>query len=176
MKRLLLHICCGVCSSWPVEKIKTDGYEVVGLFYNPNIQPHQEYLRRLEAIKKVSEVLGFRLIEGAYEEDKWLDRVRGLENEPEGGKRCEVCFRVRLEAALDWAKKENADFFATTLSVSPHKNVQLINSIGKSLSSDKFLEYDFKKADGFKKAIDFSKTHEIYRQNYCGCVFAKDKK
>ncbi len=176
MKRLLLHMCCGACSSWPVEKIKADGYEVIGLFYNPNVQPREEYLRRLEAIKKVSQMMGFKLIEGIYDEEKWLEKVKGLENDPEGGKRCEVCFRMRLEQALDRAEKENADYFATTLSVSPHKNVKVINSIGKSLGGDKFLEYDFKKSDGFKKTMDFSKTHEIYRQNYCGCIFSKDRK
>ncbi len=175
MKRLLLHICCGVCASWPVEKIKADGFEILGLFYNPNIQPYPEYLRRFEAIEKVSGVLGFRLIKGEYDEHKWLDRVKGLENEPEGGKRCEVCFSIRLESALDWVKKENADFFATTLSVSPHKNVKLINNIGKSLGKDKFLEYDFKKADGFKKAVDFSKAQGVYRRNYCGCIFSQSK-
>jgi predicted adenine nucleotide alpha hydrolase (AANH) superfamily ATPase len=171
MKKVLLHICCGVCAAGVVEKLRQDGYKVVGFFYNPNIYPAEEYARRLEVVREASRLLDFDLIEGSHGHDLWLEQVKGLEEEKEGGRRCSVCFQVRLRATLDKAREMGIAHIATTLSVSPHKNVLEINKIG-SLLSEGFLTYDFKKEDGFKKTMDFAKLHDFYRQQYCGCEFS----
>jgi predicted adenine nucleotide alpha hydrolase (AANH) superfamily ATPase len=172
MKNVLLHICCGVCASWPIEKLRVDGYLVEGIFYNPNIHPAEEYERRLEAIKNVADTFGFKLVVGPYDKENWFTRVKGLEGEPEGATRCLACFRMRLEYVSRKAAEWGFDYFATTLSVSPHKDTGKINEIGVSINPDKFLAYDFKKMDGFRKAMHFSKEHNLFRQNYCGCIFS----
>ncbi len=172
MRNVLLHICCGVCASWPIEKIQEDGYGVQGIFYNPNIHPQEEYEKRLEATRDVTDTLGIKRIAGPYDREEWLVKVKGLENEPEGGGRCLVCFRMRLEYVSRKAVEWGFDYFATTLSVSPHKDTAKINEIGASVNPDKFLAYDFKKMDGFKKAMHFSKQYNLFRQNYCGCIFS----
>lgn len=172
MKKVLLHICCGVCASAVVQKLRDDGYEVTGYFYNPNIYPEKEYEQRLAVVRQASKLLGFTLIEGLYESNTWQERIQGLEAEPEGGKRCQVCFRVRLQKTADKAKEMDIGHIASTLSVSPHKNVQEINAIGKELSQG-FLPYDFKKENGFKKTMDFAKKHDFYRQHYCGCQYSR---
>jgi len=173
MNRVLLHICCGICSSSAIEKLKGDGFEVHGLFYNPNIHPEEEYRRRLEVAKAVADILRIKLIETPYEQENWLTRVKGLENEPEGGGRCAVCFKIRLEYTAKIAKEQGLNYFTTTLSISPHKNTKLINETGRTINQECFLEYDFKKGEGFKNAIDFARKHKLYRQNYCGCIFSK---
>jgi len=175
MKSVLLHICCGICSSWAVERLKEDGFGVTGFFYNPNIQPENEYLKRLEVAGKVADLLKIRFIEGSYDSEKWAESVKGFEDEPEGGKRCPPCFKMRLEESFKKAKEVEADYFATTLSISPHKNTGIINQTGKAVGGESFLGYDFKQQDGFKKANSFSKEQKLYRQNYCGCVFGKRK-
>jgi len=173
MDKILLHICCGVCSSWPVEKLRQDGYEVTGVFYNPNIQPIDEYERRLEAARKACSIQGIELIEAPYDSANWLALTRGLEKEPEGGKRCAVCYRTRLEYTASKAGELGIGRFTTTLSVSPHKDAVLINKIGKESGGAGFKEYNFKKEDGFKKANKFSLGQGLYRQNYCGCVYSR---
>lgn len=173
MKKVLLHICCGVCSSHAIEKLKFDGYEVTGFFYNPNIEPKQEYLKRLETAKEVCSLFGINLIDDIYDNDNWLGQVRGLEKEPEGALRCQRCYKMRLEKTWEKAKELGIDFIASTLSISPHKNTDVINQIGKNLSPDRFLPYNFKKEDGFKKTNQFAKDKDLYRQNYCGCLFGK---
>jgi predicted adenine nucleotide alpha hydrolase (AANH) superfamily ATPase len=172
MKQALLHICCAVCSSWAVQKLKTDGYSVTGLFYNPNIHPEEEYLRRLKAAQAVALDLNINLIEGPYDKDKWALLTKGYEYEPEGGSRCQICFRVRLEYTFQECLRMNVPYFASTLSISPHKDASLISYIGKALSQRGFLDYNFKKDDGFKKANDYAKHLCLYRQNYCGCVYS----
>ncbi|MEK7376742.1 MAG: epoxyqueuosine reductase QueH [Candidatus Margulisiibacteriota bacterium] len=172
MKKALLHICCGVCASWPVEKLRFDGYEVEGFFYNPNIQPEDEYLKRLDVAKEVSKLLNFNLVEGKYDPDAWLLKVKGLENEPEGGPRCAVCFQMRLEETAQKARELNIPVFTSTLTVSPHKDAKGIAQQGRRAGGEGFLEYDFKKQDGFKKTHDFAKQNGIYCQNYCGCEFS----
>lgn len=172
MKTVLLHICCGVCSSSVVERLRQEGFKVTGFFYNPNIHPEEEYKRRLEATRQVSQILDFPLIEGAYDKENWFEATKGLKDEPEGGKRCEICFKMRLEQTYKKSCQIDADCFTTTLSVSPHKNVLMINKIGKELDKKRFLDYDFKKRDGFKLAAKFSKKHNLYRQDYCGCVYS----
>jgi len=172
MKFVLLHICCGICSSWAIQKLKDDGFQVTGFFYNPNIEPENEYLKRLEVAGKVVDLLKIRFIEGSYDSEKWAESVKGFEDEPEGGKRCTLCFKMRLEQTFIKAKEIGADHFATTLSISPHKNTDVINQIGRTIGGECFLGYDFKQQDGFKKANSFSKEQKLYRQNYCGCLFS----
>lgn len=173
MKSVLLHICCGVCSCWPILKLREDGYDVKGLFYNPNIQPEDEYCRRMQAARQVCHSLGVQLIEGDYACEEWNQNVSGLEREPEGGARCSLCYAFRISYAAEKRRELHCDYLATTLSVSPHKNALTINSIGKREDPEGFLEYDFKKADGFKKTAQAAKEAGIYRQNYCGCLFSK---
>lgn len=163
-----MHICCGVCAGAVVQKLRDDGFEVAGYFYNPNIHPAEEYERRREVVRKASRLLGFELVAGPYDNIVWQEQIKSLEEEPEGGKRCPVCFQVRLQKAADKARELGIKYLASTLSVSPHKNVQEINMIGQELSKG-FLPYDFKKQDGFKKTMDFAKEHNFYRQHYCGC-------
>lgn len=172
LNKILLHICCGVCASSPTERLRDDGFEVIGFFYNPNIHPQEEYLRRLEAAKAVADILKFELIAGSYDKDNWFARIKGLEDEPEEGRRCLICFQMRLEQTSRKARELGARFFATTLSVSPHKNSKMLNEIGKALDRADFLDYDFKKKDGFKKAMEFARQHKLFCQNYCGCVFS----
>jgi len=173
MKRVLLHVCCGICSAWSVEKLQNDGFQVIGFFYNPNIQPEEEYQKRLIAAQKVFELLKIELLVGEYLPGLWLEKVRGLEDEPEGGRRCFVCFRSRLEAAKRKADELAIDYFTSTLSISPHKDFQVISEIGFSLSPGGFLAYNFKKENGFKKSNLFSQEHQLYRQNYCGCFYSR---
>jgi epoxyqueuosine reductase len=175
MKKVLLHICCGVCSAGCVQKLRNDGFEVTGFFYNPNIHPEAEYLKRLETVKEAAKELNIELIAGPYDKDDWVLSVQGLEKEPEGGRRCEICFKIRLSATAGLARDKGFDYFATTLSISPHKNVKVINDIGRLLSPNGFLEYDFKKEDGFKKTMDFAKGRNLYRQHYCGCFFSENQ-
>ncbi|MBI5554976.1 MAG: epoxyqueuosine reductase QueH [Elusimicrobia bacterium] len=172
MKKVLLHICCGICAGGVVEKLRQDGYKVTGYFYNPNIYLAEEYERRLEVVRDASRLLDFELIAGPYNNIVWQERVQGLEEEPEGGKRCSVCFRVRLQKAADKARELGIKYLASTLSVSPHKNAPEINNIGQELSKG-FLPYDFKKQNGFRKTMDFAKEHNFYRQHYCGCKFGR---
>lgn len=173
MKSVLLHICCGICSSSAIEKLRQDGFEVTGVFYNPNIHPEEEYLRRLEVARTVADILKIKLIEAAYERENWFIQVKGLENEPEGGRRCAICFKMRIEYTAKIAKEEGLNYFTTTLTISPHKNTKMINDIGKSVARDYFLGYDFKKEDGFRKANAFAKAKQLYRQNYCGCIYSQ---
>ncbi|MBU2258314.1 MAG: epoxyqueuosine reductase QueH, partial [Candidatus Omnitrophica bacterium] len=151
MKNALLHICCAVCAAGSIQRLREDGYEVTGFFYNPNIHPEEEYKKRLEAAKGAAKSMGFELIEGHYDKDGWALSVKGLEKEPEGGRRCEVCFKIRLSAAAGLARDKGFGYFATTLSISPYKNTKVINEIGDSLGHGSFLAYDFKKNDGFKR-------------------------
>lgn len=172
-EKILLHICCGVCCGQAVKKLQEDGYEVVGYFYNPNIRPREEYDRRLQAAQQACACLGIQLIEGEYDSGSWDEAVRGLEAEPEGGKRCPVCFRLRISRTLEKASQLGITLVASTLSISPHKNTAQINAIGSELGAGRFAPYDFKKQDGFKKTSDFAREHGLYRQHYCGCRFSQ---
>lgn len=173
MKPVLLHICCGICSSWAIEKLKLDGFLATGFFYNPNIQPEEEYLKRLAAVRDVANLQGIELLSGEYDPQCWLKEVQGLEQEPEGGKRCSVCFELRLQETLRKARELGIKHFTTTLSISPHKNFETINFIGRALCPDGFLPYNFKKEAGFQKSNNFCREHNLYRQNYCGCLFSR---
>jgi hypothetical protein len=149
-------------------------YKIILFFCNPNIMPAEEYQKRLSEQRRLAELLGIELIEGEYERAAFLEAVRGLENEPEQGGRCEKCIQLRLFKTAEVAKARGIDTFATTLSVSPHKNAEQINRLLKSAGElyglTPLLE-DFKKKDGYKRSLELSKQYGLYRQNYCGCVF-----
>jgi len=176
MKEILLHICCGVCASSVVQRLREESFSVVGFFYNPNIHPEAEYLKRRQVACEVSRILKFELIPASYDKDNWFTKIKGLENEPEGGLRCSTCFKIRLEETQKKASQMNMPRFTTTLTVSPHKNTAIINDIGRAISPYGFLACDFKKQDGFRLAIDFAKQYNLYRQNYCGCIYSKTSK
>jgi len=168
-KTLLLHSCCAPCSTSVLERL-TEVYKVILYFYNPNIMPAAEYEKRLSEQKRLASILDIALIEGDNDNEVFLKAVRGLENEQEGGKRCEKCIAMRLFKTAETSKAQGFDFFATTLSVSPHKNTGLINRILKEAGENSIRE-DFKKKDGYKRSTELSKMHGLYRQNYCGCIF-----
>ncbi|MBP5167089.1 MAG: epoxyqueuosine reductase QueH [Oscillospiraceae bacterium] len=166
---LLLHACCAPCASYCLEYL-TKYFDVTVFYFNPNIMPREEYDRRLEQFEKLR-IFDFRLIEGEYSQADYLDAVRGREEDREGGARCELCFRMRLEKTAELAAGRY-EWFATTLTVSPHKNADVINGIGAGLAEKyavKWLYSDFKKRDGYKRSIQLCSELGIYRQNYCGC-------
>jgi len=178
-KTLLLHSCCAPCSSYVISYL-ANYFNITILYYNPNIYPYEEYEKRKEEqinlIKKLEN--NIEILDCDYENDKYNDLIKGLENEPERGNRCTICYKMRIEKTAFLAKKNNYDFFCTTLSVSPHKNANLINEIGQDLEKEyqiKWLYSDFKKKDGYKKSIELSKKYNLYRQDYCGCIYSKPK-
>ena len=177
--RLLLHSCCGPCSSYVLEYL-TRYFEVFLSYYNPNIQPRAEYDLRLENQLKVLERMpGVTLVPCGYDGGAYDEAVRGLEDEPEGGARCTECFKLRLDFAAREAKRLGCDYFATTLTVSPHKDAQRINAIGEALAGKygvKWLPGDFKKRDGYKRSIELSREFGLYRQDYCGCLYSKTER
>ena len=176
---LLLHSCCAPCSSYVLEYL-SQYFEITVFYYNPNIYPPQEYdkrvaeqkglIQRLEAKHKIS------FIEGDYKPEIFFEMAKGLEDGPEGGERCFQCYELRLREAAMIAKEKHFDYFTTTLSVSPYKNSEKLNSIGHELEEKyevKYLYSDFKKNNGYKRSIELSHIYSLYRQNYCGCVFSK---
>ena len=173
--KILLHSCCGPCSSTCIERLKQN-FDVTVFYYNPNIYPQSEFNIRLENQKKVATYFSnVKIISPNYCEDEYLQEVKGLESEREGGKRCEKCFYLRLKKTAQYAKDNGYDFFGTTLTVSSHKDEQKINVIGEQISAEvgiPFLYSDFKKHDGYKRSIELSKQLGLYRQNYCGCRFS----
>lgn len=176
---LLLHSCCGPCSTSVLELL-SDYFKVTLLYYNPNIYPREEYYKRLEEQKKVLEKVNGRFeiefLEGRYDPAEYFDAVKGVEQLPEGSQRCFNCYELRLKEAAQFAKNLNMDYFATTLSVSPYKNAQIINELGEKIAQEyevKHLPNDFKKKDGYKKSVELSKKWNIYRQDYCGCPSSK---
>lgn len=176
--RLLLQCCCAPCSSY-VLKALTAHFRVRIYFYNPNIHPAGEYEKRLQQFDKLLKDADYcrdvQVIEAPYNPAEFFEAVKGLENEPEGGARCTECFRLRLAETAKKAKALGCDYFTTTLTVSPHKNAALLNEIGEELGAKygvPFLPSDFKKKEGYKQSIQLSKTFDLYRQNYCGCIFS----
>lgn len=175
---LLLHACCAPCSSHCLEYL-SKYFRITVFYYNPNISPKEEYTLRIEEIKRfVQEFKSeneITLIEGKYEPERFFQVVKGLEQEPEGGKRCEQCFKLRLSEAAKLAKELNADYYTTTLSISPLKNAELLNKIGKEEGAAigiTHLPSDFKKKGGYARSIELSKEYNLYRQNFCGCVYS----
>ena len=175
--KLLLHVCCGPCSTQSIEEA-SENYEVILFFSNSNIFPEEEYKKRLDETKRFAKLKNLELIEDDYDHVSWLEFVKGLENEPEGGKRCEKCFEYNFLRTADYCKKNNLEFFTTTLTISPYKNSGTIFAIGNTIAKQydlKFVEFDFKKKDGYKKSVELSKKYDLYRQNYCGCEFSLNK-
>lgn len=169
-----MHTCCATCAGYPYYLLSQE-YKVTLFYYNPNIYPEREYNKRLADLKKFSESSGAVLITDDYNYQCWDNYIFGLENEIEGGKRCEKCFMFRLQKTAYAAKLKNFDYFASTMSISPHKNYKLINNIGKNLEKSYgifYLESNFKTKDGFKKTNEISKKFGFYRQNYCGCRYS----
>lgn len=182
-KKLLLHSCCAPCSSYTL-LLLAEYFDITDLYYNPNIYPEAEYEKRVSEqerfIKDVNKEFGYNIsfIEGRYEPSEFFEKVKGLENVKEGGERCFVCYEMRMREAAEYAKKMEMDYFTTTLSISPLKNAEKINEIGEKLAAEYgvlHLPSDFKKRDGYKKSIELSSKYDLYRQNYCGCVFSKNK-
>ncbi len=174
MKKVLLHICCAPCSTASIERLSEE-YEVTGMFCNSNIYPEKEYLKRLEETKKYCKEINIKLIEANYNHQNWLEQVRGLEKELEGGRRCLRCYEIRLREVAKETSREGFDYFTTTLTISPYKNFAKIKKIGDKLGNEfkiKFLDIDFKKKDGFRKSVELSKKYNLYRQHYCGCEFS----
>lgn len=177
--RLLLHACCAPCSSYVLEYLSRF-FEITVLYYNPNIYPETEYHVRVEELKRLVRSLPVlhpvSVLEGMFDPSLFYAAVKGLEHAPEGGERCGVCFALRLEESAKVAAEGGFDFFTTTLTISPLKNADLLNEIGEQMAEKygvSFLPSDFKKKGGYLRSIELSKIYELYRQNYCGCVFSK---
>ncbi|MCI6813445.1 MAG: epoxyqueuosine reductase QueH [Lachnospiraceae bacterium] len=180
--KLLLHSCCAPCSSGVLVPLQ-EVFELTVYYYNPNLSEWEEYNKRAREQKKLIDALNgekpdfpIGIIEEVYEPEQFYERVRGLEDCPEGGERCFLCYGLRLEKTARKAKEEGYDFFTTTLTISPLKNAEKINTIGKRLEEKykvAFLPSDFKKKEGYKRSIELSRKYELYRQNFCGCVYSK---
>lgn len=170
--KILLHACCGICSGYPISYLKENGFEPIVYFCNPNLDSEEEFSRRLDAQKKVCDHFEVDIIIEPYNHKEYLKRVQGLEKEPEKGIRCDECIKMRLEQTAIKANELNIDKFTTSLVISPHKNFEKISKLGDSISK-KYLPINFRKQDGFLKTNNISKMLNIYRQNYCGCEFAK---
>lgn len=181
--KILLHVCCAICGAALTDLLK-DKYDIVILFYNPNIHPKEEYEKRRGSVKKLTEIYNLQFIEGEYDDKNWLEVVKGLEYEPEGGARCTVCFKMRLKKAAEFAKAQNCTGFLTTLSMSPYKNEEQINMIGKDVAEKFGLQFltaqdlagaedvkEFKKKV-WQKSRELAKKYEFYHQKYCGCMFS----
>lgn len=180
-KKILLHSCCAPCSTAVIERLVSD-YNITILYYNPNIYPEEEYLKRkneeiryLEIFNKKNPDNIVNFLDCDYDKESFYTAVKGLENEREGGARCAVCFRLRLRKTAELALKNDYDLFGTTLTVSPHKNAELINDIGIGIERELgicYLVSNFKKQNGYKRSVELAKENGLYRQNYCGCEFA----
>jgi len=169
-KTILLHVCCAPCATSPIERLQALGYRVIMFFSNSNISPESEHAVRLEAARRLSAILDLELIEDSYDHAAWRSSVRGLELEPERGKRCLKCFEFSLTRTAQAARKLGIPEFSTTLTVSRHKSSREIFTIGESLEG--FVPMDFKKQNGFTRSIELSRLHALYRQSYCGCEFS----
>ncbi len=189
--KLLLHSCCAPCSSYCLEYL-SQYFSITVLYYNPNISPEEEFIKRAEEQRRLIELLPVKnpvsLVIDEYDPQEFFDMAKGLENVPEGGERCFKCYSLRLQHAADYAAAHGFDYFTTTLTISPLKNAKVINNIGECLESGlneraasqgtptvKFLPSDFKKKGGYLRSIELSHEYGLYRQNYCGCVFSKPK-
>ncbi len=177
--KLMLHACCACCASYVLEYL-SEHFDIFLLYFNPNITIADEYNYRYSELKRLVKEMPLKrkveIVECDYDSKKYLDAVKGLENEPERGGRCSVCFDMRLDETAKKAKEYGCDYFATTLTISPLKNSSIINSIGDSFSQKYAVSYlptDFKKKNGYKRSIELSKEYNLYRQNYCGCVYSK---
>ena len=174
--KILLNVCCAPDATHTINALREAGFEPVTYFYNPNIHPRDEYYKRVEDMKKLSADVSVENIEDvSYDLKEWFELCKPYAAEPERGKRCEVCFKMRLDDTAKKAKELGIEIFATTLTISPHKDTKLINRLGEEAAAKYGVKYyvsDFKKKDGFKKSIALSKCHALYRQDYCGCSYS----
>lgn len=178
---LLLHACCAPCSSAVLERLSSF-FQITIFYYNPNIDSEDEYKKRIAELKRFLSCIHpkypISLIEGKYEPEKFKEIANGLEQEPERGKRCYLCYQLRLEETAKMAAKLGFSNFCTTLTLSPHKNSNWLNEIGENLSNKyqtNYLYSDFKKKNGYKRSIELSNKYHLYRQDYCGCIYSKKK-
>ncbi len=175
--KMLLHTCCGICSLGYLKLIKE--HQATLFFYNPNIHPEEECLKRMETAKKVAEKFDFLFLEGRNNTEDWFKAIKGLESEPENGKRCLICFEFRLRETAKIAKEQGFEAFSTTLNLSPYKDVNFINQKGRELGQEfrvKYLEFGLSKEERFKlsrEAQQKAKPLQLYHQKYCGCVYSK---
>ena len=179
---ILLHSCCAPCSSHVIDTL-TNYFNITILYYNPNIEPYEEYLKRKEEeirfIKEYKNVNKLDIIDCDYDNELYHNTIKGLETCPEGGNRCFKCYELRLEYTANKAKELGYDYFGTTLTVSPYKNSNKLNEIGEMLADKykiKYLYSDFKKNNGYKHSIEMSKEFNLYRQNYCGCIYSQKER
>ena len=174
--KLLLHACCAPCSSATLERLSAH-FDLTILYYNPNIYPPEEYHRREAELERFVEQAGYHypVVELPYDPQEFYTAVKGLENEPEKGARCTVCYRLRMRRAAQYAAEHGFDWFTTTLSISPHKDAKRINAIGQELEQEygvRHLPSDFKKQNGYLRSLQLSEEYGLYRQDYCGCEFS----
>lgn len=175
--KLLLHACCAPCASSVIERLK-DFFDITVYFFNPNIDSKEEYFLRAEELKRFCAAFGLFSVVCDYEPSYFYEKVKGKEDLPEGGERCFICYEMRLDVTAKFAKEHAFDYFTTTLTVSPLKNTEKLNETGFSAGNKygvKFLPSDFKKRNGYFRSVELSKEYGLYRQNYCGCVFSKNK-
>lgn len=173
-KKMLLHSCCAPCSTRALELL-ADAFQLTVYYYNPNIEPRAEYEHRLSEQARLLSMKGIALAEGEWDPAPFLEAAKGREGEPEGGARCFLCYEARLSGAARYAKENGFDYFATTLTVSPHKNAQKLNEIGFRLGEEAgvaFLPTDFKKRGGYQRSVELSREYGLYRQDYCGCRYS----
>ena len=173
--KLLLHSCCAPCSTACIERIK-DYFDLCIYYYNPNLDSEQEFLLRSSEQERYCKEIDIPCIIEEYQKQEFLSMVKGLEDSEEGGKRCEKCFCLRLKKTALKAKEKDFEYFATTLTVSPLKNAKMLNEIGERIAKEcgvSYLATDFKKREGYKRSIELSAEHNLYRQSYCGCEFSK---
>ena len=180
MPSLLLHSCCAPCSSYVLEYL-SPYFHIYDFYYNPNIYPKREYEERKEELMRLLQEMSLQekvtFLEGTYEPEKFFEMAKGLENLPEGGERCFKCYEMRLRESAKIAKEQGVDYFATTLTISPLKNAQKLNELGEAIAKEygvAYLPSDFKKKNGYKRSVELSTQYELYRQNYCGCIFSKN--
>jgi len=173
--RLLLHLCCAPCSSYVIDLL-AEHFELTLYFYDPNIHPYEEYVKRRDEAKTHAEKEGITFIEGPYDVERWHEITKGHEKDPEKGDRCTLCYDMRLREAARFGTSAACEYFTSVLSVSPHKDAKKINDIGFALSLEMGISYlpaDFKKKEGFKKSMVKAREKGFYRQDYCGCLYSK---
>jgi len=177
-KKVLIHTCCAICSGHPIKFLQESGYEPVAYFFNPNIHPRSEYDKRLEAQKTLCEKLNCKLIVEDYENNIYNELMTGYEDHKEGSERCKRCFEFRLLKSIQKADELGIENYTTSISISPHKNFEVLTNVGQKFSKYfkvKYLDIDFKKKDGFLKTTKIAKELELYRQNYCGCEMSMQR-
>ncbi len=175
--KLLLHACCAICGAY-ITQILMHKFNPVIFFYNPNIHPAEEYEKRKNSAEKLAGIYKLEFIEGAYDPEKWFEKIKGLEKESEGGARCPICFEMRLQKTAEIAKERNIEIFTTTLAASPYKDEKTIDSLGEKIANDLSMRFirssdlDLSKKDIWQRSREIARQYGCYHQNYCGCIFS----